>query len=1193
MDASDLIYDNIKLSLDGRQESAIRRFTSCDVWGILLLHKVGTGKTITSLLIALNTFRTKKIESSATTPVTITVIAPVGIYAGFIKDLITYILYYQTAANRNDVLNRCKANGGESEVFKFFDVYFKLKNYSFDALLTDLNNKKAIKYDGNVVIIDEAHRLLTDDVYNSTEASGTMKKHPLIDDLIFNESISHAIRLITMSGTPMQKTPADLCKFGNFITKSTEFSSEKYAKKIANLVWAAFVIKQIGTIQSVANGLMSMWYSPLPIAMGVGVAASAVGVAAGTVTLVTAAPAIATSILLGVGLNMALAAGAKYYVKRQLKAEDIYVQGITDRGGKKTQRFKIPKTNSRKRIQTGGTAPDFVVKTMSWLITNIQPHVADKIKSIELSVIDSISKNALPGLVTGVTDLVAYSPLTEEGKQILSVIEEPVFNLSMLAKNLSPNISIYDYLLQNTINLACVKEINEIFNEISPNNNINFADKDFSKMHEFSYETSLNGLVKINKIKNLNNISQIKTNNPECNAIIDPVTTNNYVNTRFPKKIQVINFLFFDDVQKELIRKYCINLLTDAEKSIFYLNKYEKVSIEYRDRLTYFVNNMKYVSNYSIDLLNYYSYIDADASYNKYSYKLRTDVVADAQKSGIFACEKFKHALNLIKTINNGSLPDGDNVHKHPHGKDGGSDLVQDDEKTNGYYLPVVYSYNEDYGLGLFANYLESMGQKYILISKLQENVTGAEYVGTLLEHNKSKAFDNTYDSPDDPICVLIDPTMTEGLNAKFNPAILILEACNTFGDSEQVEGRVLRKYAKPYPTQKQKIIYQYITAEDNPDNSGKNFLKNTYNKHKNKLPTLLSTISRQVELENVIAFSVKEYVQVINAFNYISPDRVCFDKIQREEKNLKKFEENVRSGIEYADLNETLLCKSENMVADEFMINLNSNNSTDEKLYLDCKSAENQDIVLKLIDRIKVMPLNKQNILQLKLATMFQQLDSEYEEAYNRLVKAYNYRKIKMDKGEHNLDAGEQLDKPLDLDAYARLFKDIFIETDSTGNTIISRFISTRIINIEAEIMNERTWTSMLQRNNRQIYTAQLDEFNHYIDSRIAEFDTIKGQLQEPESIKRSYFQTDPLTKQTELVNDLTKKLDNISSELLQANKKQRNSLNDRQVAINKQLTDAKLAIAEINANNPLKAGAKYTKKNHANVRGIFTKKR
>ena len=93
--SDDLIYDNVKLILDGRQESAVRRFTSCiDVWGILLLHKVGTGKTITSLLIALNTYKKKQIASSIDNPLEIIIIAPIGIYDGFIDDLTKYILFF-------------------------------------------------------------------------------------------------------------------------------------------------------------------------------------------------------------------------------------------------------------------------------------------------------------------------------------------------------------------------------------------------------------------------------------------------------------------------------------------------------------------------------------------------------------------------------------------------------------------------------------------------------------------------------------------------------------------------------------------------------------------------------------------------------------------------------------------------------------------------------------------------------------------------------------------------------------------------------------------------------------------------------------------------------------------------------------------------------------------------------------------
>ncbi len=44
-------------------------------------------------------------------------------------------------------------------------------------------------------------------------------------------------------------------------------------------------------------------------------------------------------------------------------------------------------------------------------------------------------------------------------------------------------------------------------------------------------------------------------------------------------------------------------------------------------------------------------------------------------------------------------------------------------EIGEGVYLPVVYSYTEDYGLSLFGSYLTSLKKKYILVSHRQKNV--------------------------------------------------------------------------------------------------------------------------------------------------------------------------------------------------------------------------------------------------------------------------------------------------------------------------------------------------------------------------------------------------------------------------------------------------------------------------------------
>ena len=48
------------------------------------------------------------------------------------------------------------------------------------------------------------------------------------------------------------------------------------------------------------------------------------------------------------------------------------------------------------------------------------------------------------------------------------------------------------------------------------------------------------------------------------------------------------------------------------------------------------------------------------------------------------------------------------------------------------------------------------------------------------------------------PICVLLHNAMTEGLDFKYNPGIFLLEVPNTYGDYDQLCGRVLRTYPHP-----------------------------------------------------------------------------------------------------------------------------------------------------------------------------------------------------------------------------------------------------------------------------------------------------------------------------------------------------------------------------------------------------------
>ena len=1128
--SDDLIYDNVKLILDGRQESAVRRFTSCiDVWGILLLHKVGTGKTITSLLIALNTYKKKQIASSIDNPLEIIIIAPIGIYDGFIDDLTKYILFFRDYDEQGDLRSDIKTNGGENKVFKFFDVYFKLINYNFDKLIYDLNKKKVPIYDNKIIIIDEAHRLLTNDIYNSTEAAGAMKKHSLIEDILFKDSISKALRVITMSGTPMQQSPADLCKFGNFLTKSNKFSSSEYAAKIADLVWVTFMIKQIELIKTFTSFFASLAYSAyVPGAIA----------AVSTLSLASLAPIFVTTLAIGgltAGVNFGLTSLVKSKIATNLARNDITIS----RGGKKTKKnlrkkyYFIKKNKTVKKysnIQHGGDGSNMVATlvatTLNSLGTNFVEFVKSKIPPTTKLIETAITSTGV-GTDSVLSELAIFSPFSSESKDILNVIDEPVFNIKYLAKSLSPIISIYDYELQNTINLICLKQINEILNKImnTSSNPIDYNTLSKNKIN-FTREQSINCLIEINKIKQVNSeakISEIMINNPKCDMELVPsLGPLSNINTRFPDKITELKVLFFDDVQKNFIRKFCLNLLTDKEKAIFYLNKYEKISLDYKEKLLFFVNNMKFISNFSEDVINYYSYLDQSIKdpskkYNKYVYKKRdeNDTTIPENKPDIFKCKKFEDALSLIKQINTGKMPiikDGEiNIINHPHGKDDTDTVKQDDELLTGYYLPVVYSYTEDFGLGLFANFLESQGHKYILINKLQENIGEGNSNGKdLLEQNKTAGFLKTYSgTADEPICVLIDPTMTEGLNAKFNPAILILEACNTFGDSEQVEGRVLRKYGLSYKSQKKKVIYQYLTNCDNIIDKG---LENYLKPYKDRYYILKDTLTEQKRIGNAFSFTVREYNQASSAFKYISPDSVCYDKIKREKNNLQKFEKNINFGIANADLKETVECEmiSNTPKVEEFLINFNPNPANkSEDLFYDCKTLENKNKILEIQEKIAAYPEPVQLDIAKKLKDMIEKASNDYKKAYDKLLTIFKAKYKKTSPG--SPENSENL-------KYNYFLDELFIRTFTTyingkDEFMVVYFISTHLdlFNTDQIISSAQTSTlrnvissasSLITRQTSEEYfTAQESPFNRYIENRFKELEAKELEAKELEA--------------------------------------------------------------------------------------------
>lgn len=1124
---SDLIYDNVKLDLDGRQESTVRRFSTCDDWGILLLHKVGTGKTITSLLIALNTLRkfNKTKRSSVSDPHEIVVIAPVGIYNNFISDLIRFILFDRRSTTHTGTayqpMSRNGSSDGPDAIYQFFDVYVKLINYTYDNLITDLNRKNRFNYENKIVIMDEAHRLLTNDIFNSTEAAYAMKKHPLIEDLTFREDIAKCVRLITMSGTPMQQSMADLCKFGNFLTKSEIFTTKVYAKRIPDLVWAQFFIKEIDVIGSTVGMVGSA-------ILGMTAASASLPILAGT----------AAAVFVG---SLAFNYAGVSVVQSYIDSKTIE-HGIREHRGGSSNDFNITHNDIQQIPELSTELVAMLGTLFSKLIGEISKKIpsVDKLKTIGLT-------TGTSSLTSTLSDLFIFSQFTTENKEILDIIDNHVYNVNKLAEDLSKIISIYDYELQDILNLTCLTNINEKLNEKRLPNFNSYEFKNFV----FTEKQSLDLLLEINNLKMLTseNIETIKQNPPKCNLLLGENDDQNDKNdTRYPSSIVQIENITFDEDQLDIIKRFCINLLTDTEKSLFYLDKYEKLAIDTKNKIDFFTNNMKFISSYSKDFINYYSSLDPAESddeaififkNNKYILNKRPNEQSELQvenpKAVRFECSKFKRVLEIILSTNSGKMPimvdttiNSQNIFQeqvdiengkqitnyycyHAHGKyknNNIEDITISDEKSDGYYLPVVYSYTEDYGLGTFANYLTSKGYNYILINKFQEKIgktsssNNSVYKHTyegknydLLEYNKLLAFDKVYYGQDsqEPICVLIDPTMTEGLNAKYNPCIIVLEACNTYGDSEQVYGRVLRKYKEPYKYKKQKMIYQFITsAPDNYNKISQSVLQRQYQ----KFSTLYEIRKGQAALGNARAFTEKEYLSAASQFQYISPDDVHYKKIKREERNLKKFETAIKFNIGYADLYQTLECQkstgggtlfSTNEQEQIEYINLNATGNPDEDFFYELFSQDKP-----LYERIKQESetlTSEQKLEFIKLLKIEQdKIQTNYTNEYNKFFKQFQKYILEL---EPKINKRPYFNKIIEL-----LYNKILHEKKENGTLISSEFIvlnnnySYDPINIIKRIKKNRGIIGFLSSSTSSI--ASYFYPNNLFQFKSREFDTI-----------------------------------------------------------------------------------------------------
>lgn len=243
-------------------------------------------------------------------------------------------------------------------------------------------------------------------------------------------------------------------------------------------------------------------------------------------------------------------------------------------------------------------------------------------------------------------------------------------------------------------------------------------------------------------------------------------------------------------------------------------------------------------------------------------------------KKGIYECPKFKQILKMLIFMKCGKMYDFSNKENNYINQSHFSTslqsepreiinksllpLVHSDQEATNNFLPIVYSISDLIGLGCFAGYLSSLNLKFILLHADGGNKTRSELItqgqksvpmslksltSTMNEHeieiyidklimfmklgkNQSalsddqKIFNEGADLQQatefilqleaENLCILLSSELTEGLDFKFNPAIFMLEPPKSYGDYDQLCGRVLRTYNYNYYQNQNKTFDEF-----------------------------------------------------------------------------------------------------------------------------------------------------------------------------------------------------------------------------------------------------------------------------------------------------------------------------------------------------------------------------------------------
>jgi hypothetical protein len=360
------------------------------------------------------------------------------------------------------------------------------------------------------------------------------------------------------------------------------------------------------------------------------------------------------------------------------------------------------------------------------------------------------------------------------------------------------------------------------------------------------YKSNAEWKAKENKLFKYNNIDNITTAYDASNG--EFFTTDPSI--KYPEK--VVNAVLIPYTHVQLAFRHKINNRKECKEAFAPLCSWYTLQPEWAD-----INLTKQLcGNYSTSVED--CKIEYIPNSNDYVCNKKEIVVSEYA----YSCPKFEKALSLLLLMKLGFMYDFANneVIYQPHLVKKGTQLFNDTFNDNGtskndnhitylgeeenknsthYYLPLVYSSSDILGLNLFAAFLKSRGLSYLLIhdeadkKNLKEatiggfksvykrggaNINNRNNLKVLLTESlrnntivAQETINQIMSDKTVPICILLHPFCTEGFDAKYNPAIMLLEPARNYSDFEQVCGRVLRSYSNSYDKAPTKMVYQFI----------------------------------------------------------------------------------------------------------------------------------------------------------------------------------------------------------------------------------------------------------------------------------------------------------------------------------------------------------------------------------------------